>query len=203
MLTKPRLFFLLFFLLTCQAVAQTDSVGHAGRKIRYWNNFLLGGLRGDHKEVFFSLATTHGVRLGRLAAGLGAGLDAYGDWKVIPMFASASFDFARIKNDALFIQMNGGYGRAIYTGEDRIGVPVGVENGGGTMLNPMLGYRIKADRFRIYIAMGYKFQRNKYTYGYNYNPTSSFALYGPYEYPKYTVQEDMQRFVVQMGFGWH
>ena len=199
MSTKSRLFFLLFLLLTCQAVAQTDSVDHAGRKILYWNNFLLGGLRGDHKEVFFSFATTHGVRLGRLAVGLGAGLDACGDWKVFPMFASASFDFARIKNDALFIQMNGGYGRAIYTGEDRVGIP-GVDNGGGKMLNPMLGYRIKADRFRIYIAMGYKFQRNKYTYDYNNPIWSSFA---PNESPKYTVQEDMQRFVLQMGFGWH
>ncbi|HEY5745803.1 MAG TPA: hypothetical protein VIU12_06990 [Chryseolinea sp.] len=199
MSTKPRLFFFLFLLVTCQAVAQTDSVDHAGRKIRYWNNFLLGGLVGDHKETFFSFATTHGVRLGRLAVGLGTGLDAYGDWKVIPMFASASFDFARIKNDALFIQMNGGYGRALYTGEDRVGVPSGVENGGGKMLNPMLGYRIKADRFRIYIAMGYKFQRNKYSYDYN-NPIWSFA---PAEFPRYTVQEDMQRFVLQMGFGWH
>ena len=199
MSTKPRLFFFLFLLLTCQAVAQTDSLDRADRKIRYWNNFLLGGLRGDHKEVFFSLTTTHGVRLGRLAVGLGAGMDAYGDWKVFPMFASASFDFARIKNDAFFIQMNGGYGRAIYTGGDREGTP-GVDNGGGKMLNPMLGYRIKADRFRIYIAMGYKFQRNRYTYGYINPIWSSFA---PYESPRYSVQEDMQRFVLQMGFGWH
>ena len=162
----------------------------------------MGGLRGDHKEVFFSFATTHGIRLGRLAVGLGTGLDAYGDWKVIPMFASASFDFARIKNDALFIQMNGGYGRAVYTGEDRMGVPAGIDNGGGKMFNPMLGYRIKADRFRIYVALGYKFQRNKYTYDYNYPEV--FAPDGtPYEYPKYSVLEDMQRFVVQMGFGWH
>ena len=200
MSTKFCLSFFLFILLTCQVAAQTDSLGHGGRKIRYWNNFLLGGLVGDHKETFFSFATTHGVRLGRLAVGLGTGLDAYGDWKVIPMFASASFDFARIKNDALFIQMNGGYGRAIYTGEDRLGIPAGVENGGGKMFNPMLGYRIKADRFRIYIAMGYKFQRNKYAYDYNNPIYSSFA---PAELPTYTVQEDMQRFVLQMGFGWH
>jgi hypothetical protein len=201
MSTKPRLFFFLFLLLTCQAVAQTDSLDRAGRKIRYWNNFLLGGLLGDHKETNFSFTTTHGVRLGRLAVGLGTGMDAYGDWKVFPLFASASFDFARIKNDALFIQMNGGYGRAIYTHEDGMGAP-GVDNGGGTMLNPMVGYRIKADKFRIYIAMGYKFQRNKYAYGYINSPV--YGPYGsPYEYPRYFVQEDMQRFVLQMGFGWH
>ncbi|AYB34245.1 hypothetical protein [Chryseolinea soli] len=199
MSTRSRLFFLLFSLLTYQAVAQTDSVGHAGRKVRYWNNFLLGGLQGDHKQTSFSLATIHGVRVGRLAVGLGTGLDAYGDWKVFPLFASASFDFARVKNDAFFIQMNGGYGRAIYTG-DREGM-MNLDNGGGKMFNPMLGYRIKADRFRIYIAMGYKFQRNTYTYGYNYLPYDDFA--SSYEPPKYTIREDMQRLVLQMGFGWH
>jgi hypothetical protein len=199
MSTKPRLFFFLFLLLTVQAVAQsTDSVAHAGKKIRYWNNFLMAGLQGDHKQTSFSFATTHGIRLGRLAAGLGTGLDAYGDWKIIPMFASASFDFARIKNDALFIQMNGGYGRALYSGGDKLGVP-SIDNGGGKMLNPMVGYRIRADRLRIYIAMGYKFQRNTYSYSY-INPVYSFA---PTDFPKYTVREDMQRFVVQLGFGWH
>jgi hypothetical protein len=195
---KPRLFFFLFLLLACQATAQTDSVGHAGKKVRYWNNFLMGGLQGDHKQTSFSFATTHGVRLGRLAAGLGAGVDAYGDWKIIPLFASASFDFARIKNDALFIQMNGGYGRAFYSGEDNVGIP-SIDNGGGKMLNPMVGYRINADRLRIYIAMGYKFQRNKYSYHY-VNPIFSYI---PTDIPKYTIQEDMQRFVVQLGFGWH
>ena len=200
MSTKSYFLFFLFSLLTCQAVAQTDSLGRVGSKVRYWNNFLLGGLQGGHKETSFSFTTTHGVRLGRLAVGLGAGLDAYGDWKVFPMFASASFDFARIKNDAFFIQMNGGYGRAIYTGEERATM-ANVDNGGGKMLNPMLGYRFKADRFRIYLAAGYKFQRN--TYSYNYNIVYDFAPGGPYDFPRYTVQEDMQRFVVQLGFGWH
>lgn len=201
MSTKPRLFFLVFLFLTCEAVAQTDSLKHDGQKIRYWNNFLFGGLTGDHKTDF-SFATTHGIRLGRMAVGLGIGLDAYGDWKVFPMFASASFDFARIKNNALFVQMNGGYGRANYTAERRDGGPA-IENGGGKMLNPMLGYRIKADRFRIYIAMGYKFQRNKYTYHYDYNTALIDFAPGAYQSPRYSVQEDMQRFVVQMGFGWH
>src|SRR5262245_53275208 len=156
MLTKHR-FLLLFFFLSCQVMAQTDSLDRAAGKIRYWNNFLMAGLLGDDKEINFSLATTHGVRLGRLGVGLGTGLDAYGDWKVVPLFASASFDFARIKNDALFIQMNGGYGRALYTGGGEEG-NVSVDNGGGKMFNPMVGYRIKADKCRIYVAMGYKFQ---------------------------------------------
>jgi len=195
----------LMLLLAAQAMAQTDSVAQRSTKLRYFNNFLLGGLVGGsdgHKGTSFSFATTHGVRRNRLAVGLGTGIDVYGDWKVVPIFASASFDFARLKHDAFFVQMNGGYSISFYSKGNGEGAP-DVSPHGGKMFNPMIGYRFKADRFGIYIAMGYKFQRNNYSYQYSHSGYYT-DVFGPMIVPNtYRVQEDMQRFVVQMGFGWH
>lgn len=179
--------------------AQTDTVKpEATKAVTYANNFLVAGLMGKHEEGnTFSFTTNHGVRYGRLFSGLGVGYDSYRDWNVLQAYAFGSIDVARIRTNAIYLFMSGGYSTAMYTPE-LIGTPSFEIKGGGNF-NTMLGYRIKANQYSIYFATGYKFQRINYQYdNYYYWFRGGDMRTGNTE-----VQMDMNRFVIQIGFGWH
>ncbi len=176
---------------------QSDTISSSSeKKIRYTNSFLAGALLGKKGNgSYTSITTIHGIRYNRLAAGLGTGYEGYTDWRVLPIFGSVSYDFVGIKQNSFFVQVNGGYSIAYHTAEREDYQEY--ERGKGKTFSGLIGYRIKANKFSIYISSGYKFQRIKYSY----SPIYWWDSSGELDPPKTTVQRDMERFIVQIGFG--
>lgn len=175
--------------------AQQESNEFPKKKILYYNSFLAGGLFGESGQGSgLSLSTTHGLRVKQVAFGAGVGLDSYLDWKTLPIFGSISLDFGRIKSNALFLQLNGGYAEAWLVRKQQW-IPEYRDYGGG-MISSLIGYRIVKERFSLYMLAGHKFQRAHRSY--EPEPWSSFA-----PQLSYFVKEDMNRLVVQIGFGLH
>lgn len=188
---------ILFAGITFGSIAQAVEVEPAPKKkLRYFNSFLAGGLMGESgKGTGVTLSTIHGVRLNRIAFGAGVGFDSYFDWKTLPIFGSISYDFGKIKSNGLFLQFNAGYAEAWLVKDEEEWMPE-VRDYGGTMVSSLIGYRITKERFSLYVMAGHKFQRAHSSY--EPEPWSSFA-------PLFSqrIEEDMNRLVVQIGFGLH
>jgi hypothetical protein len=195
MRTRCIVIFILLGFQCCSLFAQRDSLAVSKNKIRYYDSFLAGGLLGKSGQGSgISCAMIHGIRINRLATGAGVGFDSYRDWKTMPLFGTASFDFARIKNNAFFIQVNGGYARAWDVLRENF-EPVYDKLSGKGMIHSMVGYRISLKQYSIYISAGHKFQRIEYSY----NPMPWSSVPGSNVF----VEEDMNRVVVQLGFGFY
>ena len=186
----------LFFCIGCclfvpDVFAQADSTLKARGPIIYWNNFLAGGLVGeDGKGASFTFSTTHGIRYRRWTTGFGVGYDVYSDWNTLPLFVSLGADLHDTGRYACYLQLNAGYAAAAWIPGREDYMP-DIDTNGGAMINPMIGFAMKADHYRIYLAAGYKFQRNSYDYWIIY-PSNGFSL-----------QKDIERIVIQLGFGLH
>lgn len=179
----------------CQLFGQVDSVVLSNKKIHYFNSFLAGGLFGKSEQGSgVTMSMIHGVRFHRLTAGAGIGLDTYRHWKTVPVFGSVSFDFARIKNSAFYVQFNAGYSKVWEIKKEDF-EPEYEDLSGRGMVQSMIGYRIGLHQYAIYIAAGHKFQRISYSF----NPMPWSSVPGSNVF----VQEDMNRFVVQLGFGFY
>src|SRR5688500_17542250 len=99
--------------ISLSTLAHIDFIALRNIKVRYFYNFLAGGLLGDEGQgTGFSISTIHGVRKNRLALGAGVGYDSYYDWRAIPAFGSISYDFAKVKRNAFYLQVNAGYSYA-------------------------------------------------------------------------------------------
>jgi hypothetical protein len=175
--------------------AQSDTSSEPKKnKIVYYNNFLAGGLFGEQGQGSgLTVSMTHGVRLNRFALGAGVGFDSYIDWKTVPIFGSVNFDFAKIRHNAFFVQFNAGYSNADRVVKEEFLFLT--REYGGAMYNSLIGYRIAAQKFRLYIAAGHKYQRTHFSY--NAELWSSY-----YPAPTLKVEENIHRVVVQIGFGW-
>ena len=186
-----------FILVVCviaSSMAQTPDVEVLKKKVTYFNTFLAGGLMGETgKGTGVTLSTVHGVRLKSAAFGAGIGFDSYLDWKTLPIFGSVSFDFAKIRSNTLFIQFNAGYAEAWLVREEETWIPR-YRDYGGTMVASSLGYRITKEKFSLYAMAGHKFQRAHSSF--ESELWSSFA-----PAIRQRVEEDMNRLVVQIGFG--
>jgi hypothetical protein len=188
---------LVFFLINfCGSLfAQSDS-SSVSKKIIYFNNFLAGGLVGESEQgTGFTFSTIHGIRRKHLAFGVGVGFDSYLDWKTLPLFGSISFDFGKVKENAFFIQFNAGYSNAWRIAKQEDWEPKYNVYGGATV-SSIIGYRIKTNRFSLYISAGHKFQRVDFSY----NPTP--WLTGQTE-SKISIDERINRIMIQIGFGLH
>lgn len=176
-------------------LGQTDSSALSEKRIRYFNNFLSGGLVGEEGQgTGFTFSTTHGIRFKRLAFGLGVGYDAYYDWRVVPFYGSINFDFAKIKQNAFYLQINGGYSHAERTRKEEWLTEY--REYGGEVISTMVGYRVATNKLNIYVAAGHKFQKTNFSY--NPAPWSSWVPQAVL-----AVEESMNRVVLQVGFGWH
>ncbi len=176
--------------------AQTEAIEKPKNKLRYFNNFLAGALLSEEgKGTGVTLSTTHGIRLNRWALGAGVGFDSYFSWKAVPVFGSIMFDCGNIKRNFVFLQLNAGYSnaRSINRGDQQW--LTDYRDYGSEMISSLIGYRIAAEKFSLYIMAGHKFQRVHYSY--NPEPWRS-------SYPaKLSIEENMNRLVVQIGFGLH
>ncbi len=174
------------------------------KKVSYFFTFGMGAMIGCNacqstgNVANFTTSSVHGIQIGkRLSLGAGVGFDSYENWKTMPIFGSASFDLFGRKNK-IFSQMNYGYSFAwINNGAKEYGYK---NDRGGEMINPSLGYKIKAGTVRLSFSIGYKFQR----------------VFSHYEYPQWLnyeissvnisnikeIRTDMNRIVLGMTVGW-
>ena len=180
------------FLFPGIAIAQVDSVQ---KKIKYFNSFVSGVMIGssedeDEKEFSVSFATIHGIKFKNgVKVGIGAGMDTYYGLKVFPLLASVAVDL-ETKKHGLFLQFNSGYSFVRYTREPEI-EEIQIDETGGLMINPMIGYRMVVENMRIYVLAGYKYQKAELQYNYP-------EWWGVSQSSK---QYELNRFVIQLGFG--
>ena len=185
---------LLVWLVTasCYSIAQSDSI--VARPV-YFYSIHTGGLFAKENAPSLSISTIHGMRHKRIAVGLGIGYDVYSEWRTMPVFASLSYDMSHsARPNAFFIQLNTGLSKAwvpdLETGD------FDFKEKGGTMVHPLLGYRIRTEKFNLYFTAGYKFQILQY------EQSPNWWIWG-YTSSKTTVNRKVERLSIQIGFGLH
>lgn len=182
---------LLFSLLIFSSLKVCGQSDSTFSKPVYFNAIYSGAMFGKKGYgTSFSASTIHGIRKKYSSLGLGIGYDAYRDWVTMPIFASYSCDFNKLRTKNFFLQMKVGYSFAWFpTDEDYWLI---YDSHGGIIIEPLFGYRIILDRVSLYISAGYKWQRVKYEEkirGWD-NPSS-----------RVTTQREFQRLTFQLGFG--
>lgn len=153
------------------------------------------------KEVTFSAATIHGVKIGkRLRVGGGLGFDAYSGWNVVPIFANASWDLVSQK-DAFFLQLN--YGTSLKSWKQVPYEEYGLQSSQGrVMINPAVGYRIRYHDASIALLVGYKLQKmiSYYEYPTYYWHPIQGQLIG--DNNSITQDQNLNRLMVSISVGW-
>lgn len=191
-----RAFLLLLVAASVKAYGQDDSIQSTNRKWQYYNQFSAGALIGkDGQGTGVTTSLINGVRVNRLALGVGIGYDGYKNWNTVPVFGSASFDLAKTRGNAFYLQMNVGYSFASRKKYNGIVLNDYTEYG-SQMINTMVGYRLQADKYRLYIQAGHKYQ----VVHYGYHPLPSWSSERA---PRVYVEEEFNRFVVAVGFGFN
>jgi hypothetical protein len=181
---------LIVFILICSNCFAQEEIKSSHR---YFNLFQTGALLGEKdRGTSFTFSTVHGIQRKSFRVGLGTGFDSYQRWRVVPVFAYLSFDLANIRDNHFFIALASGPSKAWYREQDDPSQMTYSDGSGMTFL-PSIGYRIKADKWRLYITAGYKWQRVNYT-------SSPSWWWGP-DQPSYSVEEEVERVSVQLGFG--
>lgn len=154
-----------------------------------------GALIGKKQNgVSFSANTVHGVRFRNLTVGAGISYDHYGSWRTIPVFGMIAYDFPSLHNNRLYIQLSSGATAVKHVDSENDNFVF--HEKGGRMIQPSVGYKIKSDRWSLYITGGYRFQRIKYVQTYR-----DFWGFREGDQPKTTVTRDMNRLFIQVGFG--
>lgn len=172
------------------------------KKIKYFNTLSAGALIGESSlgtTATFSLV--NGIRFGKIYGGLGIGYDDYlrkssdsfgqqaiTRWSMMPVFVSIGFDFAKLKSNHLFLQLNTGYSKCWNKSTGNYYRYSDIK--GGTNVAAMVGYRVNPGNYNISISAGYKWQSNAYTVG---NEWSGGLIT--------EVEESLERVVVQIGIG--
>jgi hypothetical protein len=191
---KATTFVVMLIHVVCFVNAQDEST--SPKTTRYFNSFQSGGLFGEKdKGTSFTFSSIHGVQFKQIRLGGGIGFDSYQRWRTVPVYAFFSYDIAHIKGNAVFLACAAGYSKAWH--RVQIDYEPEYSSGAGIVVNPLMGYRIKADKWRIYVSAGYKFQRVNYTRASDYYWSS---VPDPL---RYSVQEDINRVVFQIGFGFN
>lgn len=121
--------------------------------------------------------------------GIGLGIDGYETWRFIPLYAALSYDIPLHNTNAIFIQFNAGHSFGRQHVEDRDEQFQKFNDYGGLMINPLVGYKISADKYNLFFACGYKLQKAGFDYSQgNWN---------------YKTDVTFNRVFIQLGFGLH
>ncbi|HYC86222.1 MAG TPA: hypothetical protein VEB86_13410 [Chryseosolibacter sp.] len=186
-------------ILATTARAQGDSVRIDTSRfaLTYFNQFTAGGLLGKRENGGHTVSASmiHGVRWKWLSMAAGLSLDSYHEWNIVPVYGSIGLDLGRSPNSGFFVQFSAG--PSIVRHIDREFAFVVFKEEGGRMTYPSLGYRIRSEKWSMYVIAGYKFQRIRYTESPEWSPE-----WGPVPY-KFNVVRDMERICIQLGFGLH
>ncbi len=184
----------------------------SSKSVEYFFNIQTGSLIGCNdcgkgKEFTFSAATVHGVTIGKkLRAGIGLGFDSYQNWQTLPLYGTVSWDLIGNKNkNALFLQMAYGWAHPWFVRDGAYATNTsdpfsGVS--GGRMINPQIGYRVNYYNLKLSIAMGYKFQRIRYTNVYYQYLNCPMCDYYTTQISTTDITQDMNRVQLMMSVGW-
>ncbi len=164
-------------------------------KPHYYGMFLNGAQIGCtdcdlNNKVTISAYLINGVQFSkRFSTGIGVGFDSYEQWKTMPVFLHLSQKIISRKN-GLSVQLNGGYS---FAWMDKLGYELpNLKQQGGLMVHYALTYQYELEKVRLLFSVGMKQQTVWYSYRYEwtsqYNQTKNI--------------QDLNRFVVQVGFGW-
>ena len=145
---------------------------------------------------FFDIGRTasvmQGIHYKRFGLGVGIGYDVYSEWRTMPIFAGALYDFSKRANHSFYVQVNSGYSKAWTTVPDE--TQLNNRGAGGSFHYCFLGYRVQHGEMTFHFAAGYKFQRLTYIH----SPPSWISLYPSY---RTTVQHDVRRLSIELGIG--
>lgn len=187
---KGRIFLIFIIFGSFSISAQPDS---SASKTSYFNSFHSGSLLGKKGNgSSLSVSTIHGLSNRKVAYGIGIGYDAYLEWRTLPIFGSFAYNFTGNKEKTFFLQLNAGYSKAwnpVTENEQFI-----YHAKGGRFMHPVIGYRIYTRKFSLFLTTGYKLQRI------HYEQTPTWWI-GTNSGNKITVERDMERLTVQLGFG--
>lgn len=185
-----RIFFLPTFLLfSVVAFGQSES---AHSKASYFFSVHSGGLLGGGgQSSSFTTSLIQGLRVKKFAFGVGLGYDAVAEWRTLPVFASLRSDFAKVRQHNFYFQLDGGYAKAWLPDIDES--QFRFREKGGIFFHPQVGYRINAEKVRVYLSAGYKIQRIKYEQTPNWGWGNANSTY--------YITRDIERVSVQIGFG--
>jgi len=191
--------------------AETES-GQSLKRIEYFFTIQTGSLIGCNdcgkgKDVTFSAATVQGVTIGKkFRTGIGVGLDSYQNWQTLPLYGTASWDLIGNKNkNAVFLQMAYGWAHPWFVRDGAYSNYTAdpfSEVTGGRMINPQIGYRIKYNKLKLSMIVGYKFQRIFYQNQQTGPLPTCMACYNSYPYSTTEITEDMNRVQLVMSAGW-
>lgn len=175
------------------SVAQTTADSVKRDPIQYFNQFASGILFGE-KNVTNSatFSMVHGVRTKPVSAGIGIGYDTYERWNVFPLTVAVSPTIGESDRGQMFMQFQGGYAWLRRVAAENEGM--NYEPEGGITVQGMLGYRIYAERFSLYMMFGYKHQQMRYS------ESPKWWTWGP---TAVDIDRSSQRVLLQIGFGFH
>ena len=180
---------LVIALASFSASAQSDTVSQRSWFVSIHSGVLLGK-PGNGTTVTATLMP--GIRLGRVAMTVGAGYDAYLQWKTLPVFAGVGYDVYNGRNYSLFVHCNAGYSKGWDSIQEESGFSY--KNEGGYFYHPFIGCRVSQGKVDLYLSAGYKFQ----TLTYEQEPQWGW---GWGTGVKSTITAEMQRFSLQIGLG--
>ena len=182
---------LLLIIVSLPAAAQTDTTSAKPS----WFMTIDGGLLFARKTVESapSISMRQGMRYRRFALSVGMAYDTYKYWRALPVFSGLSFDFVQGPGHALYLQMDAGYSKAWYR-ESREGITE-VEDVGGYVYHPAIGYRGGLGRVQIHISAGYKIQNVEW------NPPS--WGWGGWIGQRVTAKQQLERVSFLIGIGFH
>src|SRR5690606_3873217 len=131
--------FTFIVLFQSQALGQADSTPQSTQPIHYYNSFLSGGLIGEQaKHASLSFTMLHGIRIKRMALGVGIGHDSYIQWRAYTLFGSVAVDVLNNGKRAFFLQGNAGYAKMKFRASAEHNPTF--DSDGGLMIQSMAGY---------------------------------------------------------------
>ena len=152
------------------------------------------------KRLTASAYLINGVQLSkRFSVGVGIGADGYDHWKTMPLFLHLSERISGNKN-GLLIQLNAGHAWAWWDVNEN-NLP-NFNQQGGVMIHPAITYYVNLEKWKIFFSVGFKTQVASYSYRYDYRYTVSPVNGNKDTFSEYTVKNDLNRAVFQIGFGW-
>jgi hypothetical protein len=197
---KFRNLFLVFAILFCFSASgqnHSDSTLLSEMKVkrvRYFSQYVSGGMVSDNNSgLHFTFTTVQGAQFGRFGIGIGLSYDAYGQWSSVPLLAVCKTEIAKIKNNSVYLQLAGGYGKLWHKETDEEYLSYQPER--SNKLEALLGYQISTEKLKVHICGGFRSQELHYSQG---------PRWWIYSYPGTTqtaVTRTINGLVLQLGIG--